>query len=88
MEQLLPNMELQNEKSNQVKQQEEQNELQELREKITKLEKANEEVDQLVTDSIARIAKQTQIESPLKKELVEMNKRLIGITENETTLKQ
>ena len=88
MEQLLPNMELQNEKSNQVKQQEDQNELQELREKITKLEKANEEVDQLVTDSIARIAKQTQIESPLKKELVEMNKRLIGITENETTLKQ
>ncbi len=88
MEKLLPNMELQNEKSNQVKQQEEQNELQELREKITKLEKANEEVDQLVTDSIARIAKQTQIESPLKKELVEMNKRLIGITENETTLKQ
>ncbi|CRH20301.1 conserved hypothetical protein [Carnobacterium maltaromaticum] len=88
MEQLLPNMELQNEKSNQVKQQEEQNELQELREKITKLEKANEEVDQLVTDSIVRIAKQTQIESPLKKELVEMNKRLIGITENETTLKQ
>ncbi|MGO2963484.1 MAG: hypothetical protein ACTIDE_12840 [Carnobacterium maltaromaticum] len=88
MEQLLPNMELQNEKSNQVKQQEEQNELQELREKITKLEKTNEEVDQLVTDSIARIAKQTQIESPLKKELVEMNKRLIGITENETTLKQ
>ena len=88
MEQLLPNMELQNEKSNQVKQQEEQNELQELREKITKLEKANEEVDQLVTDSIARIAKQTQIESPLKKELVEMNKRLIGITENEATLKQ
>lgn len=88
MEQLLPNMELQNEKSNQVKQQEDQNELQELREKITKLEKANEEVDQLVTESIARIAKQTQIESPLKKELVEMNKRLIGITENETTLKQ
>lgn len=88
MEQLLPNMELQNEKSNQVKQQEDQNELQELREKITKLEKANEEVDQLVTDSIARIAKQTQIESPLKKELVEMNKRLIGITENETILKQ
>lgn len=88
MEQLLPNIELQNEKSNQVKQQENQNELQELREKITKLEKANEEVDQLVADSIARIAKQTQIESPLKKELVEMNKRLIGITENETTLKQ
>lgn len=88
MEQLLPNMELQNEKSNQVKQQEDQNELQELREKITKLEKANEEVDQLVTESIARIAKQTQIESPLKKELVKMNKRLIGITKNETTLKQ
>lgn len=88
MEQLLSNIELQNEKSNQVKQQENQNELQELREKITKLEKANEEVDQLVADSIARIAKQTQIESPLKKELVEMNKRLIGITENETTLKQ
>ncbi|MEG1045206.1 hypothetical protein [Carnobacterium sp.] len=88
MEQLLPNMELQNEKSNQEKQQEDQNELQELREKITKLEKANKEVDQLVADSIARIAKQTQIESPLKKELVEMNKRLIGITKNETTLKQ
>lgn len=88
MEQLLPNMELQNEKSNQEKQQEEQNELQELREKIAKLEKANKEVDQLVADSIARIAKQTQIESPLKKELVEMNKRLIGITKNETTLKQ
>ncbi|PLS39268.1 hypothetical protein CYV26_03400 [Carnobacterium maltaromaticum] len=88
MEQLLPNMELQNEKSNQVKQQEDQDELHDLRSKITKLEKANEEVDQLVADSLARIAEQTQIESPLKKEIVEVNKRLMGITEKETTLKQ
>lgn len=88
MEQVIPTMELQNEKNNQLKQLEDQNELQELREKITQLEKTNEVVDQLVAESVANIAKQAQVESPLKKELLEMNKRLIELTENETTLKQ
>lgn len=88
MEQIIPNMELQNEKNNQLKQLEDQNELQDLKKKITQLEKTNEVVDQLVAESVANMAKQAQVESPLKKELLEMNKRLIELTENETRLKQ
>lgn len=88
MEQIIPSMEIENEKRNQLKQVEDKNELEELKEKITKLEKANEEVDQIVVESVAMIEQQNQLESPLKRELEEVNKRLIKLTENEATLKQ